>query len=113
MSKHALKCRFYVRYVDDFVLVSESQEQLLEWRDAIETFLDRKLSLSLKNPGILRRVSDGADFLGYIVMAALHFVAAAVVNNLKAKLALYRCDLVSRGEAGGKASSDLSCRRTK
>jgi len=30
--KHTLKCRCYVRYVDDFVLLHEDRERLLQWR---------------------------------------------------------------------------------
>lgn len=30
--KHALRCRHYLRYVDDFVLLSRCEQQLLEWQ---------------------------------------------------------------------------------
>lgn len=47
--KHRLRARHYVRYVDDFVLLHESPQQLLAWRDAIERRLDERLRLEL-NP---------------------------------------------------------------
>jgi len=94
--KHTLKCRFYIRYVDDFVLVSGSKEELLGWRDEIEVFLAERLSLRLKNSGALRRVSDGSDFLGYIVRPRYTLARRRVVNNLKAKLDQYRSSLVSQ-----------------
>lgn len=34
--KHDLKCRYYLRYCDDFVLLSHDREQLLVWQDKIE-----------------------------------------------------------------------------
>jgi len=65
--KHQLKCRYYLRYVDDFVLVSHEKDQLVAWKSAIEDYVDAHLRLSLKNSLILRRISEGVDFFGYIV----------------------------------------------
>lgn len=31
--KHSLKCRYYLRYMDDLLLLNSSKEQLLTWRD--------------------------------------------------------------------------------
>jgi hypothetical protein len=44
--KHTLKCRYYLRYCDDFVLLSQSREQLLDWRERIEAFLRTHLRVS-------------------------------------------------------------------
>lgn len=65
--KQTLKCRFYIRYVNDAVLVDPDPDRLLRWRDRIAGFLEDRLSLALKDRGRLRRVTEGADFLGYIV----------------------------------------------
>ena len=92
--KQTLKCRFYIRYVDDAVLVDPVPDRLLWWRDRIAGFLEDRLSLALKDPGRLRRVSDGADFLGYIVRPDYLLVRRRVVNNLKYKLAMARDELV-------------------
>ena len=85
--KHNLKCKYYIRYTDDFVLLSESKEQLSVWRNKIEEFLETKLSLSL-NPKVeqLRPVSNGIDFIGYIVRAKYILVRRRVINNCKSKL---------------------------
>jgi hypothetical protein len=66
--KHELKCGAYLRYCDDFVLVAQTAEQLAAWKLWIEAFLADRLLLQL-NPARerLRPVSDGVDFLGYIV----------------------------------------------
>jgi hypothetical protein len=68
--KHTLKCRHYLRYCDDFVLLSERRKQLLDWRERIADYLREHLRLEL-NPKRqkLRPVGDGVDFLGYIVRA--------------------------------------------
>jgi len=46
--KHPLRCRHYVRYVDDFVLLADDPATLEHWRDAIALFLRDTLQLSLK-----------------------------------------------------------------
>lgn len=87
--KHTLKARHYVRYVDDFILLHESRDGLLEWKDRISEFLHDRLALTLKPEYTLKRVSEGADFLGYIIRSDYLLVRNRVVGNLKAKLARY------------------------
>jgi hypothetical protein len=62
--KHALRCRHYLRYCDDFVLLSDDPEQLRDWRVAIAGYLDQALELELNPHQRLRPMSDGVDFLG-------------------------------------------------
>ncbi|HRH29641.1 MAG TPA: RNA-directed DNA polymerase [Aquabacterium sp.] len=66
--KHRLKCRHYVRYVDDFILLSDSPQQLNAWREAIEEFLPQRLGVKV-NPSktILQPVSRGVDFVGHVI----------------------------------------------
>lgn len=66
--KHRLRCRHYVRYVDDFVLVHEDPQQLRAWLAEIEAFLPSHLSIEL-NPKktILQPVSRGVDFVGHVI----------------------------------------------
>jgi len=59
-----LRHRKYLRYMDDFVLFSESKEELKERLKTIRTFLAVNLGLELK-PVILNRCEIGMSFLGY------------------------------------------------
>ena len=93
-AKHVLKCSSYIRYVDDFILLSQDPEQLIQWRNLIVTFLTQKLTLQLKEPGKVKPVSQGADFLGYIVRPDYRLVRRRVVNNFKYRLALLREKIV-------------------
>ena len=45
--KHKLKIKYYIRYVDDFVILHESKEQLENWKEEISSFLIEKLKLEL------------------------------------------------------------------
>ena len=82
--KHVLKVRRYLRYVDDFVIVHRSREQLLEWKAAIARFLHRELGLRLKADVKLRRLTDGIDFLGYVVHPRHVRVRRRVVDHARA-----------------------------
>jgi RNA-directed DNA polymerase len=93
--KHRLRCRHYIRYCDDFVLLSSDRDELLDWRQLIERYLDAELSLELNPRERLRPLSDGVDFLGYIVRRDYRLVRRRVVAALKARLIAYRELLVS------------------
>ena len=66
-AKHQLRAKHYVRYVDDFVLLHESPQQLNAWLAQIEAFL-RTLGARL-NPTktILQPVDRGVDFVGHVI----------------------------------------------
>ena len=85
--KHQLKCRYYLRYCDDFVLLDTDPERLCAWREQIWLFLQERLQLELNDRSEkLRPTCDGVDFLGYIVCAEYRLVRRRVVNNLRCKL---------------------------
>ncbi|MDD5519040.1 MAG: reverse transcriptase domain-containing protein [Candidatus Omnitrophica bacterium] len=95
--KHNLKAKYYLRYVDDFVILHRDKEQLDAWRKEIGQLLKNRLNLSL-HPGkqVIRPVSNGVDFLGYIVRAGYILSRNRVVNNLKEKLNMYQRKLFSQ-----------------
>ena len=67
-SKHKLKVKNYIRYMDDFLLLSKSKSELHEWKHKIESFLHNELKLEL-HP-VKRQIfptSVGINFLGYTV----------------------------------------------
>ena len=41
--KYEMKCKYYGRYVDDFVIVHESKDYLLELMDQMREFLSSRL----------------------------------------------------------------------
>jgi len=64
--KHKLKVKYYIRYVDDFVILHSSKEQLELWKREIELFLKEKLRLEF-HPDKTRilNLSHGIDFVGF------------------------------------------------
>jgi RNA-directed DNA polymerase len=84
--KHTLKAQRYLRYVDDFVLVHQSREQLIRWQRDIEMFLKDRLRLSLKADQKLARLESGIDFLGYILRPTHTIVRRRVIHHAQQKL---------------------------
>jgi len=85
--KHILKCRYYLRYCDDFIILDGSLEWLRDIREKIGEFVDKGLNLSLNERcGQVLPVSNGIDFLGYITRQDYTLVRRRVVNNLKERL---------------------------
>lgn len=97
--KHILKCRYYVRYCDDFLILDESPERLEEIKEHIRGFVTDRLNLSLNNKyNKIVPVSNGIDFLGYIIRHDYMLVRRRVVNNLRGRLELFKKRLVSETE---------------
>jgi len=66
--KHRIKCKHYIRYVDDFILLHESPQWLNAAHAEIESFLPNKLGIKL-NPSktILQPIERGVDFVGQVI----------------------------------------------
>jgi retron-type reverse transcriptase len=64
--KHDLKAKYYIRYVDDFVILHHSRRQLQEWKEQIDDFLRRELLLELHpQKSKIQVLGKGVDFLGF------------------------------------------------
>jgi RNA-directed DNA polymerase len=71
--KEVLRRRFYIRYMDDFVILAEEKAELWEVLGAVEGFLLERLRLSLQwQRTSVTPVAAGVDFLGYVVFPAGH-----------------------------------------
>ncbi|WP_124313758.1 RNA-directed DNA polymerase [Pseudomonas chlororaphis] len=66
-AKHTLKARHYIRYVDDFVFLHESPQQLNEWLARVEAFLPRLGAKLNPSKTILQPVDRGVDFVGHVI----------------------------------------------
>jgi len=65
--KHQLKIKHYLRYADDFVILSSSERYLQSLVFPVQSFLLNKLKLILHpNKIYLQTLSSGVDWLGWI-----------------------------------------------
>jgi len=95
--KHELRARWYVRYCDDLVLLAQRREELEQWEAAIERFAHERLRLELNERRRLRPVTDGIDFLGYIVRPDYLLVRRRVVGALRERLKAAESRLTAAG----------------
>jgi RNA-directed DNA polymerase len=65
--KRELKCRAYVRYVDDFLLFADDKPTLWRWLEQVLAFLQTSRLTIHENRAHPRPVSEGIPFLGFIV----------------------------------------------
>jgi RNA-directed DNA polymerase len=94
--KHQLKCKYYLRYVDDFVLLDPDPVKLQKWKDMISDFLSDTLALSLNEKATkVAPVSGGVDFAGFIIRWNYMLVRRRVVGSVKAKLRSIKPILIS------------------
>ena len=66
-AKHTLKAKYYIRYADDFVILSQDKEWLEQIKRDITLFLWERLKLELHpNKVFIKTFASGVDFLGWI-----------------------------------------------
>jgi len=65
--KHKLKIRYYIRYADDFVILSGDRKKLEKLINAIANYLQLHLKLKFNsNKVFIKTLNSGVDFLGWI-----------------------------------------------
>jgi len=87
--KEKRKIRFYLRYMDDFLLFGNNKQDLKEELQHIHAFLEEKLALSL-NPAIqLNRCIKGIPFLGYRIFPGKLLLSGRSKNRFVNQFRLY------------------------
>ena len=65
--KHKLKAKYYIRYADDFVILSDNRKELENLVYTISEFLFENLKLQLHpNKVSIKTLNSGIDFLGWV-----------------------------------------------
>lgn len=76
-AKHKLGAKYYIRYADDFVILSRDKEWLKSILPNISNFLQDKLELRLHpNKISIKTLASGVDFLGWV-----HFSDHRILRN--------------------------------
>lgn len=83
----------YVRYMDDFVLWSDSKDDLKRKRDTIVSFARECLGLELKGRPFINRTELGMDFLGLRVFPHRLRLAKTACTRFSRKATAYGCAL--------------------
>lgn len=95
--KHKLKAKYYLRYVDDFIILHKSKEQLKIWKDEINIFLKEKLELELHcDKTKIDSLSKGVDFVGFRNFYHHRLLRKRNVRNIQRKINLFKENKFSR-----------------
>lgn len=97
--KYELKIEYYIRYMDDFVLLHKSKQELQRLKREIDLFLiSIKLTLHPKKVNIFP-VALGIDFLGYRIFDNHRLIRKSTVKrflrNTKNKIKEYDSDIIN------------------
>ncbi len=85
-AKEKLRVRFYVRYMDDFILLYPEKERLHEWHESIAMFLHERLRLNLNSKTSIFPISRGVDFLGYRAWVTHRLLRKRSIIGMRRKL---------------------------
>ncbi|MBU1091660.1 reverse transcriptase/maturase family protein [Patescibacteria group bacterium] len=85
--KHDLKIKYYARYTDDFVVISEDEVYLQKLVQTIDFFLTQRLNLKMHPQKVsIQKSYRGVDFLGYIVLPHHKLVRAKTRKRMFRKV---------------------------
>ena len=81
--KRELKCRYYLRYVDDFVIIGEDTWFLNECFRRIREYIARELNITLHpRKKLINKVENGIDFVGFFVLPHRVFLRKQTIYKI-------------------------------
>ncbi|MDR1360767.1 MAG: reverse transcriptase/maturase family protein [Rickettsiales bacterium] len=81
LIKENLRVKYYIRYMDDFVLLHKDKDRLNLCRARIADFCQNNLNLRLNKKTQVGKLADGVDFLGFNHRLG---ETGALIRNLRA-----------------------------
>jgi RNA-directed DNA polymerase len=87
--KHQLIIKHYIRYTDDFVIISTDKLYLEDLIPKLQEFLKENLKLEIHPSKIsVRKARQGIDFLGYVVLPRYRLLRARTKRRILRKINL-------------------------
>lgn len=81
--KYVLRIRYYVRYCDDFVLLTHTMHEATHLVGAIDRFLRSWLVLTLHERKVrIRTWRQGVDFLGYVLLPGATVIRPKIARRM-------------------------------
>ncbi len=99
--KRVLKAKYYIRYADDFVILSYDKKELEQVLEKISIFLQEDLKLQLHPDKVyIKTVASGIDILGWV-----HFADHRVLRTTTKKR-MFRRLQERKGTEGEEATKE-------
>ena len=101
--KHKLKTKYYIRYVDDFVILHKQKEVLEHYKQEIDNYLRTCLKIELHpDKSKIIPLSKGISFVGYRIFYHYKLLRKRNIKkfetNFNEKLELFNDDVISKDE---------------
>ncbi len=85
--KHKLRLKYYIRYCDDFIVLSESEKFLENLISQVDSFLKDNLKLNLHYEKTkIKKYHQGIDFLGFVSFQHHRILRVKTKKRMFAKL---------------------------
>jgi hypothetical protein len=96
-AKRELRLHYYIRYMDDIIILHNDKQYLRAIKDDIENFLWDKLKLNLNKKTAIRTISQGIEFVGFRIFPTHRKLKKSSAKKMKARLKYVR-SAYERGE---------------
>lgn len=91
--KRELKCKFYSRYVDDFVLLSRNKNELKIWREKIKSYTKEFLDIEVNGRKIImQKVSQWINYVWVVLKPYCIYLRNRTYWNFERILYRYKND---------------------
>ncbi len=85
--KRELKVKYYIRYADDFVVLSQDKEYLQNTLEQMKEFLENKLKLNMHPDKVyIKTIASGVDFLGWVSFPKYRVLRTSTKRRMLKKL---------------------------
>jgi len=94
--KHQLREKYYLRYMDDFLILGFNKERLRQVKESISVFLRDKLNLTMHPKKVnIYPVDTGIDFLGYRIWTTHRLLRKSTVKRFIKRTRKYKKEVQS------------------
>lgn len=87
--KEELKIKYYVRYMDDFIMLLETKEECKIVKEKIEIFVATKLKLSLNHKSRYYPSKMGVNFCGYRIFETHRLLRTSSKRKINKKIKVW------------------------
>ncbi|MFH0984292.1 MAG: reverse transcriptase/maturase family protein [Candidatus Omnitrophota bacterium] len=108
--KFELRCRYYLRYMDDFLVFANDKAELNEIKIKIRDFLKTRLALDLhEGKSQVYKTSGGVKFLGFRIYKDHRRLASDNVRRFRKRLKKFDFNLENGTVSAEKISDSVRC----
>ncbi len=91
-AKRILSLKYYVRYMDDFIILLKTKEECIEVKKKIEEFIESSLNLKLNKKSRYYPNKIGVNFCGYRTFCTHRLLRVSSKKKIKRKIKKWNND---------------------